>query len=527
MELGESFCRGSGNENENASEIYIIVPKKSAQRSRQFLSNENRFLNHKDFLKCDIDETCEDRLGIPIIPGKLVTGNDSTEQIYKMELDEIRADDALLCEQLAVYLNIPPGSVQIKKFNTIEEGMTQRFNKSGNVRPSETLNNSKVSRNTFKKLQEASLEVQKELKLEEGTHSVINVPKHWEIHGDLVLFPANSFKNILTDKPSSEEVIKLGHKNLCNAICSILSVQRIAIKNPGGIQNDDFRSPNVMLIYGFENVENLNEKEKFTSWAQRVENGIIQTWDITQCMFSVGNISEKLRVANFNCENEIVVDLFAGIGYFVLPYLIHAKAKHVYACEWNPASVRALKRNLDLNNIAESKCTIFEGDNRLVCPKNIADRVNLGLIPSAENSYKTAVDALKNNTGGTLHIHANVRRTKVRNVNSDYPKTDNVMENEKNDHLVKNKCTPSLTNSMIHSKDDKLIFHAHASVSDCKYNEWRSWAYETAQQIASLLVQKDGNCIWKLNLIHLEHVKAFAPFVDHLVLDLQCTPILQ
>ena len=45
----------------------------------------------------------------------------------------------------------------------------------------------------------------------------------------------------------------------------------------------------------------------------------------------------------------IVIDLYAGIGYFTLPYLIHGKAKFVYACEWNPDSVKALKRNLEDN----------------------------------------------------------------------------------------------------------------------------------------------------------------------------------
>ena len=43
-----------------------------------------------------------------------------------------------------------------------------------------------------------------------------------------------------------------------------------------------------------------------------------------------------------------------------------------------------------------------------VCPKNIADRVNLGLIPSSEQGWKTGCAALKSDTGGVLHIHANV-----------------------------------------------------------------------------------------------------------------------
>lgn len=107
-------------------------------------------------------------------------------------------------------------------------------------------------------------------------------------------------------------------------------------------------------------------------------------------MFSSGNITEKLRVANFDCKAQTVVDLFAGevkylgeiigrsllclvpclssepfsillmksrrefisgVGYFTLPYLVHANAAHVIACEWNPDSVNALKRNLLLNDV--------------------------------------------------------------------------------------------------------------------------------------------------------------------------------
>ena len=47
-----------------------------------------------------------------------------------------------------------------------------------------------------------------------------------------------------------------------------------------------------------------------------------------------------------------LLSLISGIGYFTLPYLVHAGAAHVYACEWNPNAVEALKRNLQLNGVA-------------------------------------------------------------------------------------------------------------------------------------------------------------------------------
>ena len=40
----------------------------------------------------------------------------------------------------------------------------------------------------------------------------------------------------------------------------------------------------------------------------------------------------------------------------------------------------------------------------------MADRVLLGLLPSSECAWKTAVAALKD-TGGRLHLHSNVKDT--------------------------------------------------------------------------------------------------------------------
>ena len=48
--------------------------------------------------------------------------------------------------------------------------------------------------------------------------------------------------------------------------------------------------------------------------------------DVCRSMFSSGNGTEKMRVAARNCDGEVVVDLYAGIGYFTLPLLVKAKA---------------------------------------------------------------------------------------------------------------------------------------------------------------------------------------------------------
>ncbi len=43
-----------------------------------------------------------------------------------------------------------------------------------------------------------------------------------------------------------------------------------------------------------------------------------------------------------------------------------------------------------------------------MCPVGIADRVNLGLIPSSESGWHVACRALKPREGGVLHVHGNV-----------------------------------------------------------------------------------------------------------------------
>jgi tRNA G37 N-methylase Trm5 len=90
------------------------------------------------------------------------------------------------------------------------------------------------------------------------------------------------------------------------------------------------------------------------------EQGITYGLDVTQSMFSSGNGTEKMRMGRVCRHDDIVVDLYAGIGYFTLPFLVHGHAKHVHACELNPESVKALRYNLEVNGVA-SRATVYPG----------------------------------------------------------------------------------------------------------------------------------------------------------------------
>lgn len=66
-----------------------------------------------------------------------------------------------------------------------------------------------------------------------------------------------------------------------------------------------------------------------SGWVQHKEGGVLYSLDVTQCMFSSGNTTERQRMGRLQCAGETVVDLYAGIGYYTLPFLCKAgKAVH-------------------------------------------------------------------------------------------------------------------------------------------------------------------------------------------------------
>ena len=118
-------------------------------------------------------------------------------------------------------------------------------------------------------------------------------------------------------------------------------------------------------------------------------------------------------MGTIDCEKEVIVDAFCGIGYYTLQFLVRGGAAHVHACEINPDSISALEKGLIRNNVVE-KCTIHHGDNRVTMRglKGIADRIILGLIPSSMNAWGLAIGCLKP-SGGTIHVHMNVHEDEI------------------------------------------------------------------------------------------------------------------
>ena len=208
------------------------------------------------------------------------------------------------------------------------------------------------------------------------------LPKRWEKFSDVALFQRDSF--------TEEEWDSIAGPELWAAVATALKVERI-----GRISEivGERREPTVEMLLGEDD------------WVVRRESGVDYGYNLTECMFSAGNVNERRRMGEVAVEGEVVLDLYAGIGYYSLPILVHSKAKHVHCCEWNPNAVKALEANLEANSVS-GRCTVHFGDNQEGATEleGIADRVILGLLPSSQDGFEVAMRALRR-AGGILHVH--------------------------------------------------------------------------------------------------------------------------
>ncbi|XP_067005242.2 tRNA wybutosine-synthesizing protein 2 homolog [Anabrus simplex] len=369
-----------------------------------------------------------------------------------------------------------------------------------------------------------ALQIKKLMRLRniEGCENILHeIPKSWEKYGDLVMFDSRKCFSNTVWKELGEELWK--------CICSVLKVKRIAFKSR--IQSDEFRSPCVHMVWGD------------SSWVHHVDNGIHYNWDVEKSMFCAGNAPERHRVSRLKCDEQVVVDMYAGIGYFTLPFILHGRAKLVHACEWNPYSVLALKISLQQNNVSD-KCIIYEGDCLKLCPKGVADRVNLGLLPSSRVGWKTACAALRT-TGGVLHIHENVVSGKSDKV----PDTSdcghlNVTESQTVCMTFCERCSyilkeldasytrEGILESFNYSQNSFHIVSSQVLEENPAMNiywrnlEWKLWALHVCHSLFDNFVELYGeNTPWKVSVKNLHHVKSYAPHIDHLVLDVCCIPL--
>lgn len=134
------------------------------------------------------------------------------------------------------------------------------------------------------------------------------------------------------------------------------------------------------------------------------ENGVKFKLDVQRIMFSPGNMKERIHMSH-NGQGELVVDMFAGIGYFTLPMAVHSRPRKIISIELNPVAYGYLQENIRLNHV-EDVVEPRLGDCTDETPRGIADRVVMGFVGTTDRYLQTGIRALC--PGGVLHYHQTV-----------------------------------------------------------------------------------------------------------------------
>jgi tRNA wybutosine-synthesizing protein 2 len=153
------------------------------------------------------------------------------------------------------------------------------------------------------------------------------------------------------------------------------------------------RHPDIKILAGSE-TETINR-----------ENGCLFKLDVAQVMWSKGNTLERMRIAKLIEDDERVLDMFAGIGYFSIPGAVHSSASKIHSIEINPVSYSYLNENVFLNKVEEIVNPVF-GDSMELAADFSVDRVLMGYIGNTQDYIKPAINALDGS--GIIHYHESV-----------------------------------------------------------------------------------------------------------------------
>ncbi len=137
------------------------------------------------------------------------------------------------------------------------------------------------------------------------------------------------------------------------------------------------------------------------------ENGVRYILDVAKITFSAGNHHERKRLIELveqSGEDERILDMFACVGNLSMPIAVHVQDASVVGVEINPLAYMYLRKTIALNKVKERYRPIL-GDNRKITFQNQFDRVLMGYFGISDLQLRCAVESLRIERGGWLHLH--------------------------------------------------------------------------------------------------------------------------
>ncbi|NVM54954.1 MAG: class I SAM-dependent methyltransferase family protein [Candidatus Helarchaeota archaeon] len=207
----------------------------------------------------------------------------------------------------------------------------------------------------------------------------------------------------------------------------------------GGISGE-YRIPRIKFLVGEDKSEVIHR-----------EHGILYKFDIKKIMFSKGNINERVRISQLVQPNEIIFDLFAGIGYFSLVIARSGNPRRIFAFELNPVAYHYLVENIKLNKINRERKIIVPilGDSKIEALKisEKADRVIMGILPAPKDHIDTVFKIIKNRA--TVHYEGLIKEKET---------SENLLEDFKQENKRYNRKIELIQTTYVKSYGPK-IYH--------------------------------------------------------------------
>ena len=147
-----------------------------------------------------------------------------------------------------------------------------------------------------------------------------------------------------------------------------------------------------------------------------------------------------------------------------------------------------------------------------------------------------ACAALRSDKGGWLHVHGNVTSGLAVNEKAVNDSTCSALSLLGTSFLSSEEENPSTASSIstlhcseVSDRFDHFLLKNNEMPSCNKKvkAEWLDWAKYVAQTLLQHLKKSHDNQNWNVRIRHIEHVKSYAPHIDHVVLDIECRPVCE
>ena len=179
-----------------------------------------------------------------------------------------------------------------------------------------------------------------------------------------------------------------------SAIMAVHKKVRLVLAK-GGPVSGEFRLRELVPIAGSGPTETVHR-----------EHGCIFRLDVAKVYFSPRLSFEHARVASQVREDEVILDMFAGVGPFSILAAKRAGSVLAYAVDVNPWAFHYLAQNVALNKVRGCVVPVLSDAREAVRSglEGLANRVIMNLPEKAHEFLDAACEALRPE-GGVIHFY--------------------------------------------------------------------------------------------------------------------------